>query len=166
MLRVMLSSHRLWPRSCSARVVFMVSPRPYWRNDIGANGPMWVLGPDRQPLAPCAREQSVGGVGAGAAGDVIGKIVGGIARPRTEQPLDRAPSRLNRIGPLEQRGITDQTIVDQRLVAHCRERLEIVAVSKVHRHAVDLDLCAGPLYVEADRKSFVWLDAERHNIGR
>src|SRR6516165_1072388 len=104
MLRVMLSSHRLWPRSCSALVVFMVSPRPYWRNDIGANGPVWVLGPHRQPLAPFAREQAVGGVGAGAAGDIIGKIVGAIARPSTEQPFDCAPSRLNRIGPLEQCG--------------------------------------------------------------
>src|SRR5215831_10318184 len=162
----MLSSHRLWPRSWSVLVACMVSPRPYWRNGGGANGLMWVFGPDRQPLAPFAREQAVGGLGAGAAGGVIGKFVGGFARPRTEQSVDRAPSRLDRIGPLEQCGIADQTIVNQRLVAHRRERLEIVAVSKVHCHTVDLDVFAGPLDVEAERKSFVRLDAQRQNIGR
>src|SRR5258708_19887222 len=86
-----------------------------------ANRRVRVAGPDRHPCTPIAREQPVSGFGAWAAGGIIGKVLGRSARPAIDETLDGAPSRLDRIGALEQGGIADQTIVDQRLVADgCR----------------------------------------------
>src|SRR5712671_4347512 len=102
-----------------------------WCSVSRADRRVWVASPYRHPCAPIAREHAVGRLGALAPGGIIRKVLCGIARPAIEQSLDRAPSRLDRIGPLEQSGIPDQTIIDQRLVAHGRERLEIVVVSKV-----------------------------------
>src|SRR5258708_19482454 len=83
-----------------------------------ANRRVRVAGPDRHPCTPIAREQPVSGFGAWAAGGIIGKVLGRSARPAIDETLDGAPSRLDRIGALEQGGIADQTIVDQRLVAN------------------------------------------------
>src|SRR3982074_3872461 len=100
---------------------------------------MLMAGLERQPCTSTTREQASGGGGAGGAGSIIGEIGGGIARPGIEEALHGAPSRLDGIGPLEQGGVADQTIVDQRLVADRGERRKIVAVGKVHLHALDLD---------------------------
>ena len=108
------------------------------------------LSRDRQPRTPIAREEPVGGVGAGTPGGVIGKVLDRIARPGIEQALHGAPCRLDCIGPLEQGGVADQTIVDQCLVADRSQGPEILAVCKIHRHTVDLDLRAGPLGAETD----------------
>src|SRR5262249_27416508 len=140
----MLSSQRLWPRSYSIRVAFMLSPlsRPDFSKSRSCAAPrMRMAGRDRQPCAPIAREQAGGG-GAGAAGGIVREIVGRSARPGIEEPLYRAPSRLDRIGPLEQGGVAYEAIVDQRLVADRRQRREIVPVGKVHFDAVDFDLGA------------------------
>src|SRR6516225_10003438 len=139
----MLSSQRLWPRSCRIRVAFMLSPlsRPDFSKSRSCGAPrVRMAGRDRQPCAPIAREQTIGGGGAGAAGGIIGKIVGRSARPGIEEPLYRAPSRLDRVGPLEQGGVAYEAIVDQRR--------EIVPVGKVHFDAVDFDLCARALGAE------------------
>src|SRR5215472_2141588 len=73
---------------------------------------MRMAGRDRQPCAPIARKQAIGGGGPGAAGGIIGEIVGRSACPGIEEPLYGAPSRLDRIGPLEQGGVAYETIVD------------------------------------------------------
>src|SRR5437899_1311627 len=98
-----------------------------------------MSGRDRQPCMPIARKQAIGGGGTGAAGGIVGKIVSGGARPGLEQTLHGAPGRLDRIGPLEQGSVTDETIVDKRLVTHRRQRFEIVPVGKGHVDAVDFD---------------------------
>src|SRR5258708_32120692 len=97
-----------------------------------ANRRVRVAGPDRHPCTPIAREQPVSGFGAWAAGGIIGKVLGRSARPAIDETLDGAPSRLDRIGALEQGGIADQTIVDQRLGANGCPRVEIVAGSTNH----------------------------------
>src|SRR4249919_2198819 len=119
---------------------------------------------DRQPCTPIAAEQPIGGIGAGAAGHVIGEIDNGIASPGIEKALYRAPSCFDRIGALEQTGVASQTVVDEGFVADLCEWREIVAVCKVHFHAVDFNLGAGPLGAETDRKSLVRLDAERQDV--
>ena len=43
-----------------------------------------MFGPDRYPGTTIAREQSVGNVWPGAAGGIIGKIIGTIACPEIE----------------------------------------------------------------------------------
>src|SRR5262249_21099406 len=128
----------------------------------------WVrmAAPDRQPCMPVAREQAIGSFGAGAAGGVVGEIVGRGTGPGIDQSLNGAPCRLDRIGPLEQGGISDQAIIDQRLVANRRERREIVPVAKVHLYPVDFDLGTGALGAETERQSLVRLDAERQNVRR
>src|SRR5262245_21497015 len=146
----MLSSQRLWPRSCRIRVAFMLSPlsRPDFSKSRSCAAPrVRMAGRDRQPCAPIAREQTIGG-GAGAAGGIVGEIVGRSARPGIEEPLYRAPSRLDCVGPLEQGGVAYEAIVDQRLVADRRQRREIVPVGKVHFDAVDFDLGARALGAE------------------
>ena len=109
-----------------------------------------MVGIDRQPCTPIAAEQPIGGIRAGAAGRVIGEIDNGIACPGIEQALHRAPSGFDRIGALEQTGVADKAVVDERFVADRCERGEIVAVCKVHIHAVDLNLGARPLGAETD----------------
>src|SRR6516162_6692829 len=150
----MLSSQRLWPRSCRIRVAFMLSlrraPTSVSRILRGASR-VRMSDRDRQPCMPIAREQAIGGGGTGAAGGIVGEIVGGGARPGLEQTLHGAPGRLDRIGPLEQGGVADETIVDQRLVTHRRHRREIVSVGKVHVDAVDFDLGTGALGAETER---------------
>src|SRR5215831_16784143 len=111
----MLSSQRLWPRSCRIRVAFMLSPlsRPDLSKSRSCAAPgVRMAGRDRQPCVPIARKQAIGGGGPGAAGGIIGEIVGRSARPSIEDPLYGAPSRLDRIGPLEQGGVAYETIVD------------------------------------------------------
>src|SRR5262245_30998706 len=100
----MLSSQRLWPRSCRVRVAFMVSPRISWSFVLFA---VRMDCPDRQPCAPIAREQAIGGVRACAAGGIIGEVVGGSSRPGIQDVLHGAPCRLDRIGPLEQGSIAN-----------------------------------------------------------
>src|SRR6516225_2883946 len=121
----MLSSQRLWPRSCSVCVAFTVSPPISWSF---VPFPVRMTCPDRQPCTPIAREQPIGGLGASAAGGVIGEVAGRSACPGIEEVLHGAPCCLNRIGPLEQGRIADHTIVDQRLVADRPKWREIVAV--------------------------------------
>src|SRR5499427_2905685 len=156
----MLSSQRLWPRSCRIRVAFMLlppsrtsvaSPTSVSRILCRAARVRMMAGRDRQPCMPVAREQAIGGGGTGAAGGIVGEIVGGGARPGLEQTLHGAPGRLNRIGPLEQGSVADETIVDQRLVTHRRHRREIVPVGKIHVDAVDFDLGTGALGAETER---------------
>src|SRR5262249_17473203 len=71
---------------------------------------------------------------------------------------------LNRIGPLKQGSITDEAIVDQRLVADRRQRREIVPVGEVHFNAVDFDLGTGALGAETERQPLIRLDAERQDV--
>src|SRR5262249_47403520 len=92
------------------------------------------------------------------------KIVGRSTRPGIEEPLYRAPSRLDRIGPLEQGGVAYEAIIDQRLVADRRQRREIVPVGKVHFDAVDLDLGARALGAETQRQPLIRLDAQRQDV--
>src|SRR5437660_12208103 len=99
------------------------SSRQYDAAISRANRRVRVAGPDRRPCPPIAREQPVGGLGARASGDIVGKVLGRIARPAIDETLDGAPSRLDRIGALEQSGVADQTIIDQRLVADGCKRL-------------------------------------------
>src|SRR5215831_12866902 len=151
----MLSSQRLWPRSCRSRVAFMLSPlsRPDFGKSRSCAAPgMRTAGRDRQPCVPIARKQAIGGGGAGTAGGIIGEIISRSACPGIEEALYGAPSRLDRVRPLEQGSIADEAIVDQRLVADRRQRREIVPVGKVHFDAVDFDLGAGPLGAEAERQ--------------
>src|SRR5215831_3356730 len=158
----MLSSQRLWPRSCNARVGFMASP--FGSNgcrDVWTNGSVWVNRADRQPRAAVTCEQPVGGGRTGAAGSVIGKVRGRSARPGINQAVNRTPRHLDGIGPLEQSGVADQTVVDQRLVTHRCNRLEVIAVCKIHRYAVDLNLGARTLGAEANRQALIRLNADR-----
>src|SRR5215469_8095303 len=53
-----------------------------------------MSGRDRQPCMLIAREQAIGGGGTGAAGGIVGEIVGGGARPGLEQTLHGAPGLL------------------------------------------------------------------------
>src|SRR5215510_5633004 len=163
----MLSSQRLWPRSCRIRVAFMSSPlsRPDFSTSRSCAVPrMRMAGRDRQPCMPIARKQAIGGGGAGTAGGIIGEIISRSACPGIEDPLYGAPSRLDRIGPLEQGGVAYETIVDQRLVADRRQRREIVPVGKVHFDAVDFDLGAGALGAKTERQPFIRLDAQRQDV--
>src|SRR5262249_47284983 len=158
----MLSSQRLWPRSCRIRVAFMLSPllRPDLSKSRSCAAPgMRTAGRHRQPCVPIARKQAIGGGGPGAAGGVVGKVVGRSACPGIEDPLYGAPSRLDRIGPLEQGSVAYETVVDQRLVADRRQRREIVPVGKVHFDPVDFDLGAGALGAETQRQPLIRLDA-------
>src|SRR5262249_44853454 len=120
-----------------------------------------MSGRDRQPCAPIAREQAIGGGGAGAAGGIIGEIISRSACPGIEEALYGAPSRLDRVRPLEQGGVSDEAIVDQRLVADRRQRREIVPVGKVHVDAVDFDLGTGALGAETERQPLIRLNAQR-----
>src|SRR5260221_5579244 len=81
-----------------------------------------MSGRDRQPCMPIAREQAIGGGGTDAAGGIVGEIVSGGARPGLEQTLHGAPGGLDRISPLEQGSVADETIVDPRLVTHRSHR--------------------------------------------
>src|SRR5215831_10597632 len=161
----MLSSQRLWPRSCRIRVAFMLSPlsRPDLSKSRSCAAPgMRMAGRDRHPCAPIARKQAIGG--GGAAGGIIGEIISRSACPSIEEPLYGAPSRLDRIGPLEQGGVAYEAIVDQRFVAHRRQRREIIPVGKVHFDAVDFDLGAGALGAETQRQPLIRLDAQRQDV--
>ena len=51
---------------------------------------------------------------------------------RVEQRLHHRPAGLDVVGPLEQRGIADQAIVDQRFIAGGGRRLEVIGVAEVH----------------------------------
>src|SRR3984893_13043830 len=101
--------------------------------------------PDLQPCTPIPREHTTGSIATGAAGDVTGEGVGRRAYPGIEDVLHGAPCRLDRIGPLEQGSVANQTVVDQCLVADRRERRGIVAGGKTHFNAVDFDLRARAL---------------------
>src|SRR5262249_45993252 len=163
----MLSSQRLWPRSCRIRVAFMLSPlsRPDFSKSRSCAAPgMRMAGRDWQPCVPIARKQAIGGGGACAAGGIIGEIVSGGTRPGLEQTLHGAPSRLDRIGPLEQGGVAYEAIIDQRLVADRRQRREIVPIGKVHFDAVDFDLGARALGAETQRQPLIRLDAQRQDV--
>src|SRR5262245_4742860 len=149
----MLSSQRLWPRSCRIRVAFMLSPlsRPDLSKSRSCAAPgMRMAGRDWQPCVPIARKQAIGGGGPGAAGGIVGKVFGGSLCPGIQEILHRTPCRLDRIGPLEQGSIANQAIVDQRLVADRHNRCVIIPIGKVHFNAVDLDLGAGALGAEAE----------------
>ena len=123
-----------------------------------------MIGRDRQPCAPIAREQVIGSSGPGAAGGIIGKILGRGTGPSIDQSLNGTPAGLDRVGPLEQCGVPDQAIIDQRLVPDRGQRREIVPVGEVHFDPVDLDIGAGPLGAEAERQPLVRLDAEHQDI--
>src|SRR5260370_35976782 len=98
----MLSSQRLWPRSCNSSMGFMASPRRQWSGDVWTNDSVWVIRTDRQPRAAITCEQPVGGCRTGAPGGVIGKVIGLRARPGIGETLHRTARGLDRIGPLEQ----------------------------------------------------------------
>src|SRR5262249_23307232 len=104
---------------------------------------MQMVAPDRQPCTSVLREQASGGGGPGAAGGIIGEIAGRSTRPGLNQSLNGAPGRLDRIGPLEQHGVADQAVVDQRLVADRGQRREIVPISEIHLNPLYLYFVSG-----------------------
>src|SRR5262249_56592818 len=98
----------------------MLSPRS--RPDLSklrscAPPGMRMAGRDRQPCVSITRKQAIGGGRPDAAGGIVGKVVGRSACPGIEDTLYGAPSRLDRIGPLEQGSVAYATIVHPPLGA-------------------------------------------------
>src|SRR5581483_7518933 len=68
--------------------------------------------------------------------------------PGIEEGLHRAPAGFHAVGALEQDVVADHAVVDQRLVAGRRLRLEVVLVAELHLDAVDIDRWPRHLGVE------------------
>src|SRR5215831_2431549 len=120
---------------------------------------------ERAPGASVARQELVGGGRALAAGGIVGEVLGRVARPVVEDGLHGPPARLDVVGTLEEGGIADHAVVEQRLVAGGGRRIEIGLVGEVHADVAEIHGEAGPLGGELQRNAFVRLDAQDHPVG-
>src|SRR5262245_60796949 len=94
---------------------------------------------DRSPTPTITGQQLVGLFGPFAAGLVGGEVRCAGPAPGIDKGLHHAPACLDGVGTLEQGGIADHAVVDQRLVAGARRGLEIVLVVEIHADARNRD---------------------------
>ena len=79
--------------------------------------------------------------------------------------ITRQPASID-VGALEQRGIADHAVVEQRLVAGAGHALESVLVAELHVDAVDLHRRARDLDAEAQGHALLGLDVQGEVVGR
>src|SRR5262245_24366139 len=121
---------------------------------------------DRPPMPTLAGQQPVGLFWAFAAGLVGGEIRCAGLAPGIDKGLHHAPARLDAVSTLEQGGIADHAVVDQRLVAGARRGLEIVLVVERHPDARNRDRGPGYLGIDLQIYAFARLDSEHQEIAR
>ncbi len=86
--------------------------------------------------------------------------------PRIEERLHRLPTGFHAVGALKQDVVADHAVVDQRLIAGSRLRLEVILVAEFHLNAVDPDRGSGHFGVELQRDAFGRLDADHKVVLR
>src|SRR6266851_9973028 len=125
-----------WARSvrtfCSVTSVPSTSASTRESLRFSAIGTSTVRSFEGAPGAAIARQQFVRRGRAVPAGDIAWNILGRIVCPGVQDGLHRAPARLDIVGPLEQRGVADHAVIDQRLVARTGRHVEIGLVGEVH----------------------------------
>ena len=121
---------------------------------------------DRAPAAAVCSEQPVGLRRAFAAGPIGRQAVGAGLAPGVQERLHDAPAGLDAVGARIQYRVAGHAVVDQRLVAGGRRRVEIVSVPEGHADAADGDRWTRHLGVEFETDAFVGLDAQHQEILR
>src|SRR6516162_2182447 len=81
---------------------------------------------DRPPTAAVPGEEAVGLDGPLAAGLVHGKVLAAGAAPGVDEGLDHAPAGFDSVGALEQDGVADHAVIDQRLVSGARRNVDVM----------------------------------------
>src|SRR5262249_28695031 len=119
----------------------------------------------RPPSATIACQQFVGCSRTVATSDIVRKIPRRIVGPGVEDGLYRAPSRLDVVGPLEQRRVADHAVVEQSFVSGIARDPEIRLVGEVHANVAEPHCRPGTLGCENEGDAFVRLDAEDHPVG-
>src|SRR5262249_19732544 len=114
---------------------------------------------DRSPTPTVAGQQPVGLFGARAAALVRGEIRCAGLAPGIDEGLEQGAARLDGVSALEQGGVADHAVVDQRLIAGARRGLEIVLVVEPHSDARHRDGGAGYLRIELQTDAFARLDS-------
>src|SRR5215467_5433425 len=121
---------------------------------------------NRPPAASVTGEQALRLFRAFAARLVGCEVLCAGVAPGIDERLHCAPARLDAIGALEQRGVTDHAVVDQRLVAGAPCRFEIILVIERHPNACNDHRWARHLGVESQADAFVRLNAQNQEIPR
>src|ERR1700731_1657767 len=86
------------------------------------------------PTAAIAFHQFVGLSRAPGSSGIVGEITRRQRLPHVEYGIDNAPTSLDHVGALEQRGIADHAVMQQAFVSSRRSNAEIVGVGEVHIH--------------------------------
>src|SRR5262249_22299352 len=92
---------------------------------------------DRPPAVAVAQQKPVGLFRSRTASGIDRQVAPSLLLPDVEDWLHDAPACLDRIGALEERGITRHAIVDKRFVARARCGLERILVVELHIDTVD-----------------------------
>src|SRR5262249_55210537 len=111
--------------SASASAATMICGRP----------PEAMSPANRPPAAPVTGQQALRLFRAFAAGLVGREVLCAHVAPGIKEGLHDAPTRLDAIGALKQRGVADHAVVDQRLVTGAPRRFEIILVIERHPDA-------------------------------
>src|SRR5215510_10047719 len=119
----------------------------------------------RTPSTTVAGQQLVRRGGTIATRHIVRKIPRWIVGPGVEDRLYRAPPRLDVVGALEQRCISDHAVIEQRFVSRVARDLEISPVGEIHADGAQTHRRAGTLGCEIEGDAFVGLDAEDHPVG-
>src|SRR5215510_7849423 len=119
----------------------------------------------RTPSATVAGQQLVRRGGTIATRHIVRKIPRWIVGPGVEDRLYRAPPRLDVVGALEQRRISDHAVIEQRFVSRVARDLEISPVGEIHADGAQTHRRAGTLGCEIEGDAFVGLDAKDHPVG-
>src|ERR1043166_1895809 len=113
------------------------------------------------PLTPIAMDHGLGALRPpGLARRVVGKIARWQRLPDVQNRHRNVPRRLDDVVTLEQRGIANHRVVQERLVAGARFSPEEVIVVKIHTHRLEAYRGARHFRFQRPRDALLRLDME------